>query len=270
MGTRTRMHRRTLLAWLGASGIVPACIADPSVEAEEPQLPDRDDVDWPDAPSEPLDDADDASVENVEALMDILIPTERDANGEVIAVGALEAGAMDMLELSRFLPSARALALIPETATPGFEDLETFDAALRGLLSADLDALAFGQHPLTPFRNLARHEQEAVVRDAMEDPLTRPLLVFARAAAFIAFLGATHNDLGLIYAGFPPFEDFDAGVANRGYPRTSDGRLVDVNAEDLAELAARGDLEDYTYNLEPPPTVGDDLSAILDENGDLQ
>ncbi len=263
------MHRRTLLAWLTASGIMPACIAEPSAEAREPQLPDREDVEWPDAPSEPLDDANDASLENVEALMNIFIPTERDASGELVAVGALEAGAMQMLEFSRFLPSARALALIPETATPGFEDLETFDAALRGLLSADLDALAFGQHPLTPFRNLARHEQEAVVQDAMQDPLTRPLLVFARAAAFIAFLGATHNDLGLIYAGFPPFEDFEAGVANRGYPRTSDGRLVDVDTEDLAALAARGELEDYTYNLEPPPTAGDELSDVLDENGDL-
>lgn len=269
MGTRLRMHRRTVLAWLGASGVVPGCVADPSIEPREPQLPDRDDVDWPDAPAEPLDTLDDAAVLNVRALMDIFIPAERDDSLELIAPGALEAGAMEMLELSRFLPSARALALLPETATAGFEDLETFDAALRGLLSADLDALSFGQHPLTPFRNLERHEQEAVVRDAMEDPLTRPLLLFARAAAFIAFLGATHNDLGLVYAGFPPFEDFEGGVANRGYPRTPDGRVVDVETEDLAELAARGELEDYTYNLAPPPTEDDDLSDILDANGDL-
>ncbi len=269
MGTRLRLHRRTVLGWLSASGIVTGCVADPSVEARDPQLPDREDVDWPDAPAEPVDNVNDAAVQNVRALMDVFIPTERDSNADIVAAGALEAGAMEMLELSRFLPSARALALIPQNATPGFEDLETFDAALRGLLSADLDGLAFRQHPLTPFRNLERHEQEAVVRDAMDDPLTRPLLVFARAAAFIAFLGATHNDLGLIYAGFPPFEDFDGGIANRGYPRTADGRVVDVDTEDLAELAARGELEDYTYNLEPPPTPDDDLSDILDANGDL-
>lgn len=263
------MHRRTVLGWIGASGIVTGCDGDPSVEAQDPQLPDREDVDWPDAPVEPVDNVDDAAVQNVRALMDVFIPTERDSNDDIVAAGALEAGAMEMLELSRFLPSARSLALIPENATPGFEDLEAFDAALRGLLSADLDALAFRQHPLTPFRNLARHEQEAVVRDAMDDPLTRPLLVFARGAAFIAFLGATHNDLGLIYAGFPPFEDFDGGIANRGYPRTSQGRVVDADTEDLAELAARGELEDYTYNLEPPSTPGDDLSDILDANGDL-
>jgi len=241
-----------VLAWLSATGLVPGCIDEPSVAATSPDLPDRDDVDWPDAPDAPMDDVDEAAAANVRALMDVLIPTERDAKGDVTAPGALEAGAMEMLELSRFLPSARALALIPETSTPGFEDLETFDAALKGLLSADLDALAFRRHPLTPFRDLQRAEQEDVVRDALEDPLTRPLLVFARAAAFIAFLGATFNDEGLVYIGFPPFEDFEAGIATRGYPRT-----------------IAGVVEDYTYNLAPQATE-EDLSDLLDENGDLR
>lgn len=262
--------RRSVLGWLAASGMVPGCIDEPSLDEEEPQLPEREDPQWPDAPDEPIEDADEATVANVVALMDVLIPTERDAEGNITAPGALEAGAMEMLELSRFLPSARALALIPETDTPGFEDLERFDAALRGLLSADLDALAFQKHPLTAFRNLQRHEQEAVVTEAMGDALTRPMLVFARAAAFIAFLGATHNDRGLVYAGFPPFEDFEAGIANRGYPRTGDGRLVDPESEDLLALAEAGVLEDYTYNLAPPPTDGDDLGDLLDQNGDLR
>ncbi len=265
-----RMNRRAVLMGLSAAGIAPACISEPSLEPHDPELPDRDDVDWPDAPMEPFENADEASIANVAALMDVLIPAEHAATGELLAPGALEAGALEMLELSRFLPSARALALIPEASTPGFEDLETFDAALRGLLSADLDALAFQKHPLTAFRNLQRHEQDAVVREALSDPLTRPMLLFARAAAFIAFLGAAHNDLGLVYVGFPPFEDFEAGIANRGYPRTKAGRLIDPEVEDLAELAAAGDLEDYTYNLEPPPTEDDDLSDVLDERGDLR
>ncbi len=243
---RVPMNRRTVLGWLGAAGIVPGCVAEPALEPREPQLPGRDDVDWPDAPAEPFEDADEASIANVRALMDVLIPTERDQLGELIAPGALEAGAMEMLELSRFLPSARSLALIPEGSVPGFEDLETFDAALRALLSADLDALAFELHPLTPFRSLQRHEQESVVRKAFSDPLTRPMLLFARAAAFVAFLGAAHNDLGLIYVGFPPFEDFEAGIATRGYPRTADGRLVDPEAEDLAALEA-ADLVAFRY-----------------------
>ena len=247
------MPRRTVLGWLSASGLVPGCIADPSIEPEAPALPDREDVDWPDAPDEPLDDLDEGATENVRALMDVLIPTERDETGNITAPGALEAGALEMLDLSRFLPSARALALIPETATPGFEDLEAFDAALTGLLSADLDALSFRRRPLTSFRNLQRSEQEDVIREALADPLTRPLLIFARAAAFIAFLGAVFNDEGLVHAGFPRFEDFEAGIANRGYPRT-----------------VAGVVEDYTYNLTPPATEGDDLSALLDENGDIR
>ena len=55
-----------------------------------------------------------------------------------------------------------------------------------------------------------------------------------------------------------------------GYPRTRSGRTVDAAHENLAQLAAAHDLDDYTFNLAPAPTPGDDLTLLIDANGDLR
>lgn len=256
---------------LAALGFAPACALDPdSTESQsDDALPQ-----WPDGPwnrpaDEPTDDPDQAADANVRALMDVLIPADFDEAGELSAVGALEAGAFDVLRLSNFVPTARALALLPETTVGGYDDLETFDAAIKAIVSTDLNLLAFEQHPATPFSRLTRAEQEHVVHGAMADPVMRPLVLLVRAACFVAFLGAMNNDLGLRYIGFPAFEDWDDRLASRGYPRTKDGRLVDPETEDLAALEAADNLDDYTYNRAPEPTPGDDLSDVVDASGDL-
>ena len=46
--------------------------------------------------------------------------------------------------------------------------------------------------------------------------------------------------------------------------------LIDAATEDLDALALTGQLDDYTYNLDPAPTSGDDLSAVLGPTGDLR
>jgi hypothetical protein len=88
-------------------------------------------------------------------------------------------------------------------------------------------------------------------------------------AAFLAWLGAVRSDIGLVAIGYPPFENHADGLAVSGYPRTTDGRLVDAEAEDLAALAASGELDDYTYNQVPAATAGVDLDDVLDARGDL-
>jgi hypothetical protein len=139
----------------------------------------------------------------------------------------------------------------------------------RAALNAELAVLAARERPLTAFRDLPRATQERIVTEAFDDDARRPLMLVARAACFLAFLGAITNDVGLRYAGFPPFESFADGLAVSGYPRTKSGRLVDASKEDLPSLAAKGDLDDYTYNRAPALTAGDDLSTVLDADGDL-
>jgi hypothetical protein len=94
-------------------------------------------------------------------------------------------------------------------------------------------------------------------------------MLVLRAACFTSFLGAIDSDAGLRAVGFPAFEDMAAGIAVSGYPRTRDGRLIDAETEDLDALARAGELDDYTYNLQPEPTPGDDLSLVINADGDL-
>ena len=207
--------------------------------------------------------------DDVAALCDVLLPSEIDANGKVLSPGAREVDVDGALRIEDFVAVASAQGLFPRLPDADVERLGTAIDAFRAALNAELAVLAARERPLTAFRDLPRAAQEQIVADAFEDDARRPLVLVARAACYLAFLGAITNDVGLRYVGFPPFESLDDGLAVSGYPRTKSGRLVDATKEDLASLAAKGDLDDYTYNRAPAATAGDDLSLVLDASGDL-
>ena len=207
--------------------------------------------------------------DDLDALFDVLLPAERDDAGRLLTPGAREAGAADVLRLRDFVPLATARGWIPPVSDVLMRALDDVDGAFRAAIVADLDLQALARDPLATFRDLPRSDQENIVARAFEDPGRRPAMLVVRAACFAAWLGAITSDLGLRAVGFPPFEDFAGRLAVSGYPRTLGGRLVDAAHEDLSLLAAKGDLDDYTYNRAPEPTPGDDLATILDERGDL-
>ena len=207
--------------------------------------------------------------DDVAALCDVLLPSEHDANGKVISPGAREVDVDGALRIQDFVAVASAQGLLPPLPDADVRRLGGATDAFRAALNVELAALAAREKPLTAFRDLPRATQEKIVDAAFDDDAQRPLVLVARAACFLAFLGAVTNDVGLRYVGFPPFESFADGLAVSGYPRTKSGRLVDVTKEDLAALAAKGDLDDYTYDRAPDVTAGDDLGAVLDAAGDL-
>ena len=207
--------------------------------------------------------------DNLDALADVLLPAERDASGKVTSVGAREAGVDHVMRVASFVPLAQAQGLLPSFSDAVMTRLEDLDGVFRAQLNAALDVAALVQKPLTAFRDLPRALQEAAVDQAFADPAQKPALLVVRAACLTAYLGAVQSDAGLRDVGFPAFENFADGLAVSGYPRTKKGRLVDAKTESLEQLDANGDLDDYTYNREPEPTPGDDLSLVLDANGDL-
>lgn len=207
--------------------------------------------------------------DDVAALCDVLLPTEYDRAGKLASPGASEANVDGVLRIQDFVAVATAQGILPPLPTTLVARLSGAADALRAAANADLAVLASRHKPLTAFRDLPRALQEKVVADAFADDAQRPLLVVLRAATFLAFLGAVTNDVGLRAVGFPPFESFEDGLAVSGYPRTKGGRLIDASKEDLASLAGKGDLDDYTYNREPARLAGDLLATVLDAAGDL-
>ena len=205
--------------------------------------------------------------DSVDALFDVLLPADRDASGAVVSPGAREASAGLLFgddELVSLATGLGWIAPLNDTATAMVQDGE---AALRTAVNALLDVRAARVQPLVAFKDLPRADQVTVVDDALADATLGPLVGIARAAALVAYLGAVYSDVGLQALGFPPYEDFASGLAVSGYPRTPAGRLIDAATEDLAALAAAGQLDDYTYNR--MPTVDPSLLGGLDANGDL-
>lgn len=199
------------------------------------------------APKGTLDGAAAGFTDNVDALFDLIIPAERDAVGNLISPGAREAKPDGILSIDRFAALASALGFLPPLSEATLRGFAELGGAFRVAINANLDALAFVERPLTPFRDLPRESQEAVVARAFDDERQRPAMLVLRAAAFFAWLGAITSDVGLRAVGFPPFEDFAAGIAVSGYPMGG---------------------EDYTFNEEPKATT-DDLDGVLDAYGDL-
>ena len=191
--------------------------------------------------------------DDVAALCDVLLPTERDGDGKVIAIGALEADVDGVLRITDFVALGTAQGLIPPLPDADVARFSVAADALRDLANAELAVLASRHTPLTAFRDLPRDVQETIVRDAFADDAQKALFTVLRAATMLAFLGAITNDLGLQYAGFPAFESFADGLAVSGYPRMTNGQP-----------------DDYTYNRAPVATASPDpLLLILDANGDL-
>jgi hypothetical protein len=258
------LTRRQALAFLsvGSGWLMLGC--EPSVPPLilDPKLPDQ-------IPGEPVVPRGMYS-DSVDALFDVLVPGERDAAGKLLVPGARESGADRVLRTENFLELAIAQGLvrpISDELIRGFEDLA---GAVRTMLNQRLDALATLEKPQAKFHELPARIQAAVVQRLFDDDASRPLMLVMRAVAFVAFLGAVESDAGLRALGFPPFENLGDGRAVSGYPRTRAGRLIDVKLENLGLLAASGDLDDYTFNRAPIPTVGDDLSLVLDATGELK
>ena len=258
-GSLTRRQALEALFGLGllAAGCAPA---GDDQAAKGLKMPDQ--VPGGEAPTTPHAD-------DVAALCDVLLPTERDRTGAIVSPGAAEANVDGVLRIQDFVALAIAQGLLPPLPDSFVARFSVAAEGFRAAANAELAALASRHRPLTAFRDLSRALQETIVRDAFEDDAQKPLLVVLRAATMLAYLGAVTNDVGLQAVGFPPFESFADGLAVSGYPRTKSGRLVDATKEDLAALAREGDLDDYTYNRAPAATPGDPLATILDAAGDL-
>ena len=183
---------------------------------------------------------------NLEAVMDVLLPATADAPG------AVEAGALTVLSLDNVVPLARSQGFLGELPPWLDDSARVLDPVSQALISAELDRMAAEQSLFTAFRDLSRVERERAVADAFVDPDRYLLMELLRGVAMLAWLGAMTSDAGLRHLGFPAFEDFDDRLAVSGYPRVVDG-IVD----------------DYTYNRAPEPTPGDDLTLVIDGDGDL-
>ena len=260
----SRISRRDALASFLALGVggwanIAGCAPPADGRAPSPALPDE-------TPSGSV--SPEVYADAVDALCDALLPAEYDLNGTLSSAGAREAGVADVLAIKNFVALAIAQGLLPPLPDAVVSAASDLPGAFRGALNATLDARAQVERPLGAFKDLPQATREEIVTGMLADLATKDAVAVVRAACFTAYLGAVTADLGLRDVGFPPFEDFADRRAVSGYPRTLSGRLVGPN-EDLSTLAARGELDDYTYDLEPAPTPGDDLSRVLDANGDL-
>jgi hypothetical protein len=206
----------------------------------------------------------------LDAVADVLVPAARSVEDGRLVPGAREARVDRVLDIGRFAPLAVALGFIPTLPEVATAAITASGDAFRAALGAELDALAALEQPLTPFKDLPRARQEVIVMRAFDDDRLALSLLLVRAACMAAYAGGIASDVGMQEMGFPPFEDLADGLAVSGYPRTrSDGRLLDPARDNLAAIAAKGDLDDYTYNEAPAVTPGDDLSLHLDAFGDL-
>lgn len=215
--------------------------------------------DIPGAGPEPSDYAD-----ALDAVANVLLPAQRDAKGLVLVPGAREARVDLVLDIASFAPLAVALGFLPPLGGAVQAALATSGDLFRIALNAELDALASLERPLASFKDLPFSVKERIVTRAFEDARLGPSMRIVRAACMAAFAGGIASDVGMRAIGFPPFEDLADGIAVSGYPRSrKDGRR-------LSEGAAEDDVDDYTYDEAPAQTSGEELSDLLDENGDLR
>jgi len=239
------LSRRQFLVWTASASALGACQGPDSARPAPARLPDERPGEAPPAAAPYAD--------SVDALFDVLLPAERNASGVIISRGAREVGVDQILEiekLARLLVAQGLVAPVPESVLVAFDDV---GGLARPALNRALDVRAQLERVGARFFELPRARQEAIVAQAFEDDATKPTMQVLRAACQLAYLGAVTNDVGLQQVGFPPFEDFEKGLACSGYPRMRNGRV-----------------DDYTYNRAPQPTVGDDVSLILTPGGDLR
>jgi hypothetical protein len=223
------LKRRDLLQWAAAAGLLGAC-GDGMGLKPTLKLPDEPGTGTP--PSPPV------YADSVDALFDVLLPAE------ATSPGAREAGVDRVLEVEHFARLAVAQGLVPPLDESVLSALDDLTGTARGALNAALDGRAQLERPLARFSELDRVTQERIVTHGFDDDTQRPVLLVMRAACFVAWLGAVVSDAGLRDVGFPPFENFDDGLASSGF-------------------------SDYSVNQPPAATAGDDLSAVLTAGGDL-
>jgi hypothetical protein len=256
--TLTRRESLQTLAALLVPMVSAACASKPA-GPQDLTLPNEN-------PSSELPDRG-AYADSVDALFDVFIPAERNADGVVVTAGAREVYADTLLETKNFAALALALGFLPRSAAEFAKSVQGVAGAFRTSMNTALDGRAQVEKPLSTFKDLSRTAQERVVSAMFDDAAAKPGLQVLRAAAFAGFLGATRSDLGLRSLGFPAFENIDDSLACSGYPRTKTGRLIDVAKENLAALERAGDLDDYTYNKAPLASAS--LAGILNAEGDL-
>ncbi len=207
--------------------------------------------------------------DSTDALLDVLIPADRDAKGVVTCPGAREVSAGRLFGDKELVSLAQGLGFLPALSDDALTAATTSEGGLRDALNAALDLAAARERPLTAFKDLPKDVMSRVVGTMFDDAThlgTGALMEAARVVAFVAYLGAVYDDGGLVAVGFPPYESFADGLALSGYPRTTSGRLVDATKEDLHALAAKGELDDYTWNEAPPAFA---VALGLDARGDL-
>ncbi len=184
--------------------------------------------------------------DSVDALFDVLLPAEPQSPG------AREANVDAVFRTEGLVRLAIAQGMLKPLSEAVVSGLDDLSRTTRAALNRDLDVLASLEVPLTPFSALPREVQVAIVTRAFDDPLRRPTLLVVRAACFLAYLGGGPSDVGLRAIGFPPFESLEDRLAVSGYPRMTNGQV-----------------DDYTFNRAPGPTPGDDLSTVINADGDL-
>lgn len=195
-----------------------------------------------DARAKPLDPADVDGTPKYEdatdALFDVLLPGARE------------------VDAGRFFGDRELVSLVTALGLLSTHDGEALDAladasgGLRAAINVVLDGLASRRAPLARFAELSPASRAALTDEAFDADETRPIIEIVRVVAFVAYLGATYSDAGLVAIGFPPYEDFDAGIAVSGYPRKT----------------KTGAIDDYTYDEEPGPFT---VALGLDDRGDL-
>jgi hypothetical protein len=144
------------------------------------------------------------------ALFDVLIPTEGDQNP-----GAVESQALEFFRSDALLRTGIGLGYIRDITNTPVADLTSSLLEIKVVLALDLHAKKFGI--LKNFAGLTRDEQEKVVAGLFADPIMGPIMDLVRAATMFAYVGAVYNDKGLVAMGIPPYEDREGFWHNRGY-----------------------------------------------------
>ena len=204
--------------------------------------------------------------DSVDALLDVLVPADRDAKGTVTSPGARETSAGQLFGDTELVALAQGLGYLPALSDSALTAAQSSEGGLRAAISAALDVAASRERPLTAFSDLDRDAQLRVVDAMYTDSTLSTLVEVVRVIALVAYLGAIYNDQGLIAVGFPPSENFADGLAVSGYPRTTTGQLINPESANLHALAANGTLDDYTFNEAPPAFA---VALGLDPRGDL-
>ncbi|MFT3836038.1 MAG: hypothetical protein QM723_03450 [Myxococcaceae bacterium] len=181
--------------------------------------------------------------DSVDALFDVLLPAELDADGALLSVGARETGADQVMETQSLVKLLIAQGLIGPLEENVIAALDDLRVTARASLNVQLDLLAQQERPDTAFRHLSRPLQEKVVQRAFDDDAMKPVMQVLRAVCFVGWLGGTDDDRGLRELGFPAF-------AQPG------------------QLESSG-FSDYSFDRDPGVTPGDDLSAVMTSTGDL-